>query len=730
MLFASCEPANQSKSDKEKFVNELIGRMTLEEKIGQMTLLTSGWEVTGPVLNEDYRQEVIAGSCGNIFNAHTVVYNRVLQNLAVNETRLGIPMLFGYDVVHGYKTIFPIPLAEACSWNLELIEKSARLAAREAAASGLNWTFAPMVDVSRDPRWGRVAEGNGEDAWLSGQIAAARVRGFQGDSLSNPFTMAACVKHYAAYGALMAGRDYATVDLSELSLRSQYLPPFEQAVKAGVASIMTAFNEVNGVPATANTHLMNILRNEWSFEGMVVSDYTGINEMVQHGYSKDVKQAGEQAVAAGVDVDMQGCAFLNYLKKSVQQGVISESTINQAVRRVLNLKYDLGLFSDPYLYLNDSVEAAVIYSKELLDHALEAARQSIVLLKNEPVKGDKLLPILPGSKIIALIGPLGDNREDLMGSWHAAGDPAKVTTLKEALMQRWPKSQLRFARGCETFGDNRSAFGKALEAARQADLIIMALGENYRQNGEAASRSQLGLPGVQQKLLEQVAAAGKPIIVLVMAGRPLVLSWMDQHIPAILNTWHLGTKTSEAIVDVLTGKMNPSGKVVMSFPRNEGQIPVYYNTKNSGRPFDSNNKYTSKYIDIPNAPLYPFGFGLSYTEYSYSDLRISRDTISKDQILTTSILVENRGEVPGEEIIQLYVRDIIGSVTRPIKELKGFIKVRIEPGQSIKVQFTISVDDLKFYRSDFSYVSEPGEFRLMIGPNSANYLSKSFFLTN
>ncbi len=406
ILFAACQPTEQHNTKKRQFLDDLIARMTLEEKIGQLTMFTSGWDVTGPVLNENYRQQVIAGHCGNIFNAHTVVYNRELQSLAVEKSRLGIPMLFGYDVVHGHKTIFPIPLAEACSWNLELMEQSARLAAREATASGINWTFAPMVDMSRDPRWGRVAEGSGEDPWLGGQIAAARVRGFQGESLSDPSTLAACVKHFAAYGAPVAGRDYATVDLSELSLRNQYLPPFEQAVEAGVSSLMTGFNEVHGVPSTANARLMSILRDEWGFQGLVVTDYTGINELVPHGYAKDLKQAGEKALTAGVDIDMQGSVYLDYLQQSVEDKNIPESTIDQAVRRVLNLKYDLGLFEDPYRYLNDSVEAAVVYSDELMEHALTSARQSIVLLKNAPVNGVKLLPIVPGNKKIALIGPL------------------------------------------------------------------------------------------------------------------------------------------------------------------------------------------------------------------------------------------------------------------------------------------------------------------------------------
>ena len=727
-VLGSCQMQNGEQADRDKFVSQLLSQMTLEEKIGQMTLFTSGWDVTGPVLNENYRQDILAGRCGNIFNAHTVTYNLELQKMAVEETRLGIPLLFGYDVVHGHQTIFPIPLAEACAWDLDLAEESARLAAKEAAASGLNWTFAPMVDLSRDPRWGRVAEGTGEDTWLTGQYAAAKVRGFQGESLSDPVTLAACVKHYAAYGAPVAGRDYATVDLSELSLRNDYLPPYHEAVKAGVASLMTGFNEIHGVPCSSNRHLMNILRKEWGFEGIVVTDYTGINEIVHHGYAKNLKQAGELAVEAGVDLDMQGSVYLDYLMESVEEGAISEKNINQAVRRLLNLKYDLGLFEDPYRYLNASVEKAVVCSDELMEHALEAARQSIVLLKNEAVQGEKLLPVNSNVQKIALIGPLADNRVDLLGSWHAAGDVSKVNTLLEVMVSHWADLKISYAKGCETVGDDRSGFAPAVDAARNADLVIMAVGENYQQNGEAASRSQLGLPGAQQELLDEVVATGKPVIVLVMAGRPLVLTRMSEQVPAIVNCWHLGTKAAEAIVDVLSGSFNPSGKLVMSFPRNEGQIPVYYNQKNSGRPFDPNNKYTSKYIDVSNDPLYPFGYGRSYTTFSYADLKISADTMSMNNILTASVMVKNTGMVGGSEIVQLYIRDLVGSVTRPVMELKGFKKVFLKPGEELRIEFSITGDDLKFYRSDLSYDAEPGAFNLMIGASSAEYLTGSFYL--
>ncbi|MFA6127278.1 MAG: glycoside hydrolase family 3 N-terminal domain-containing protein [Bacteroidales bacterium] len=725
----SCTKRVEIDRIREKFVNDLIAKMTLEEKIGQMTLYTSGWDVTGPTLNENYRKDILAGRCGNLFNAHTVAYNMELQKLTVEQTRLKIPLLFGYDVIHGFKTIFPIPLAESCSWDLELIGKSARMAAKEAASAGLNWTFAPMVDIARDPRWGRVAEGAGEDPYLGSLIAAARTRGFQGSKLSDPFTLAACVKHFAAYGAAEGGRDYNTVDMSERTLREIYLPPYHAAIKAGAATVMSSFNELFGSPATGSRFLLyQVLRKEWGFPGVVVTDYTSINEMVKHGFSIDEKQAGEQALSAGVDMDMQGGVYQNYLFESVGQGKITESQIDQAVGRILYLKYDLGLFEDPYRYLDLKREKENTLSVEMLAHSLDIAQKSIVLLRNEPFKEEVLLPLSAGVRKIAIIGPLANDQVNMLGTWHAAGDAGRVVTVLEGLKSALPGSQISFSKGCETFGEERYGFQDAVSKAANSDLVIIALGENWEQSGEAASRSVLGLPGVQQELLEKILATGKPVVVLLMAGRPLVIPWMVQHVPAILNTSHLGTCAGSAIANVLTGKYNPSGKLTMSFPRNEGQIPVYYATKNTGRPLDAANKYTTKYLDIPNEPLFPFGFGLSYTNFKYSDLTLSSSTISATDTLLVRVTVSNTGTVDGEEVVQLYVRDLVGSVTRPVKELKGFKKLMFKAGESQQVTFKLSTDDLRFYTADLTFAAEPGMFRVMVGTSSVEYLENGFEL--
>lgn len=725
----SCTKRLEIDRTREKFVNTLLSKMTLQEKIGQMTLYTSGWDVTGPVLNENYRKDILEGRCGNLFNAHTVAYNRELQKIAVENTRLKIPLLFGYDVIHGYKTIFPIPLAESCSWDLAIMEKSARLAAKEAASAGLNWTYAPMVDIARDPRWGRVAEGAGEDPYLGSLIAAARTRGFQGGKLSDPLTMAACVKHFAAYGAAEGGRDYGTVDMSERTLREVYLPPYLAAVKAGAATVMSSFNELFGTPATGSRFLLyQILRKEWGFQGMVVTDYTSINEMVKHGYSTDEKQAGEQALKAGVDMDMQGGVYQNWMEQLVKEGKITESLIDQAVVRVLNLKYDLGLFEDPFRYLNDQREKDNTLSDEMMAHSLDMAQKSVVLLKNEPFKGVKLLPVSFSTRRIALIGPLADNRIDMLGTWHAAGDETRVISVLEGLKKTFPGSQITYVKGCETSGEDSSGFPEAIRAASAADLVLLAVGENYVQSGEAASRSTLGLPGVQQYLLEKLVATGKPVVVLLMAGRPLVIPWMAKNVPAILNTSHLGTCAGSAIANVLAGNYNPSGKLTMSYPQNEGQIPVYYSMKSTGRPQDAANKYTSKYLDIPNEPVYPFGYGLSYTSFKYSDLMLSTKNLSMQDTLRVSVQVTNTGSIAGEEVVQLYIRDLVGSVTRPVKELKGFNKLLLQPGESREVRFSLSAMDLRFYTADLTYAAEPGLFRVMVGTSSADYIEQGFEL--
>jgi len=727
-FFFSCK--QQSKvNEKERFIDSLMAEMTVEEKIGQMTLLTSGWSQTGPTMSENYQELIRQGKCGNVFNALTVEYNRKLQKMAVEETRLGIPLLFGYDVIHGFKTIFPIPLAESCSWNPDLMKKSAMLASMEAAASGVNWTFNPMVDITRDPRWGRIAESPGEDPYLGSIIARAKVKGHQGEDLSDPLTLAACVKHMAAYGDPRAGRDYNTVDMSERKLKSVYLPPYKAAVDAGAASVMTSFNELFGVPASGSKYLLtDILRDQWNFDGMVVSDYTSIQEMIPHGYARNEKHSGELALKAGVDMDMQGETYLNHLEQSLEEGKVTEDQINQAVRKILGMKYDLGLFEDPYRYLDEEREEKLVHSDSLMQHALRSAKESVVLLKNDAYQGSKLLPLAKDLSSIALIGPLADNQTDMLGTWHASGTDSLVTTVKAGLQNEFPDTRISYARGCGFTGDDKSGFQEAVAAARQSDVIVMAVGENYQQSGEAASRADLGLPGVQLDLVKELFATGKPVVVLVMAGRPLAIPWIDKNVPAILNTWHLGTRAGDAIADILSGETNPSGKLTATFPRDVGQVPIFYSVKNTGRPFDKDNKYTSKYLDMPNEPLYPFGYGLSYTTFEYSDMKLNKQEIGFNDSLTIKVKVRNSGKYQGEEIVQLYTRDMVGSVTRPVKELKGFKKILLEPGQQKLVEFTISADDLRFYDAKMNYTAEAGKFKAFVGTSSSNVMEAGFEL--
>lgn len=717
---------------QQTFLSNLLQKMTLEEKIGQLNLLTSDMDVTGPFMKENYKQDILSGACGAIFNAYTPQYTRMLQDMAL-KTRLKIPLLFGYDVIHGHKTIFPIPLGEACTWDLGQMERSARIAAEEASADGLHWTYSPMVDIARDPRWGRVAEGTGEDTWLGVQIAQAKVRGYQGKDLSAPNTLLACVKHFALYGAIEAGRDYNTVDMSRRQMYQFYLPPYKAAVDAGVASVMTSFNEIDGIPATGNKWLLTeLLRKEWGFKGFVVTDYTSINEMINHGIVKNEYEAGELALKAGVDMDMQGSVYATQLKKLVTDKKISMQAIDQAVYRILEAKYKLGLFKDPYRY-NDSVKAKeVIMSAEKLKAAREIAQRSIVLLKNE----GGLLPLKPQGNI-ALIGPLGDSQKDMIGNWSAAGDFKKAVTLLQGLKAK--NLNVTYAQGANVTDDsvllgklnipagNAAAMEKeALDLARRSDVVILALGESQGMSGEAASRSDIGIPHSQKRLTEAVLHTGKPVVLVLMNGRPLTLEWEDQHVPAILETWFLGTEAGNAIADVLLGEYNPSGKLTMTFPRNTGQIPIYYNRKNTGRPLDPNNKYTSKYLDVSNEPLYPFGYGLSYTKFQYSDIRISKNAINAAERLQVSVTVSNKGDYDGEEVVQLYIRDVTASVNRPLKELKGFQKIFLRKGEKKDVVFTITIEDLKFYDRNMQYTWEPGEFRAQVGPNSRDVKEVSF----
>ena len=725
LLFASCRGRREaSLKDVDPRVDSLIRIMTLDEKIGQMVLFTSDWDVTGPTIREGYLDDIRSGRCGNIFNAYTVDYIRELQRVAVEESRLGIPLMFGYDVVHGHKTIFPIPLGESCSWDLDLIRRSASASAAEAAASGLNWTFAPMVDISVDPRWGRVSEGAGEDPYLGSLIAAARVKGFQGENLANPLTVLACVKHFAAYGAPFGGRDYNTVDMSERQFREFYMPPYKAGVDAGALSVMTAFNEYDGVPATGNQYLLkDLLKGEWNFQGFVVTDYTSINEMVHHGYARDEAEAGVKAVNAGVDMDLQGEVYFSYLRGLVDSGFVREKTIDDAVRRILNVKAKLGLFDDPYLYCDRARENQVVSNPEIKALSRDAARRSMVLLKNEGC-----LPFDRGDRI-AVIGELAASRRDLLGSWKAAGEWDDMNSILDAVRAYNGAANVIYAEGCRKIGSDRSGFGEAMDAVAQADKVLMVIGEDWDWSGEAASRTDIGVPGIQSELLKMIASAGKPVAVVLLNGRPLVLEEESKAADAILEAWYPGTMGAEAVTDIVFGQYNPSGKLTMTFPRSVGQVPVFYYEKNTGRPiYLPNDKYKSKYLDSPNEPLYPFGYGLSYTDFKYSNLTLSSPKMKKGHTIDATVTVTNIGSRTGEETVQLYIRDLIGSVTRPVKQLKGFQKLVLAPGESRTVTFTIDDEMLSFWRHDMTFGIEDGDFKVMVGGSSSDLLQTSFSL--
>ena len=725
LLFASCRGRREaSLKDVDPRVDSLIRIMTLDEKIGQMVLFTSDWDVTGPTIREGYLDDIRSGRCGNIFNAYTVDYIKELQRVAVEESRLGIPLMFGYDVVHGHKTIFPIPLGESCSWDLDLIRRSASASAAEAAASGLNWTFAPMVDISVDPRWGRVSEGAGEDPYLGSLIAAARVKGFQGEDLADPLTVLACVKHFAAYGAPFGGRDYNTVDMSERQFREFYMPPYKAGVDAGALSVMTAFNEYDGVPATGNQYLLkDLLKGEWNFQGFVVTDYTSINEMVHHGYARDEAEAGVKAVNAGVDMDLQGEVYFSYLRGLVDSGFVREKTIDDAVRRILNVKAKLGLFDDPYLYCDRARENQVVSNPEIKALSRDAARRSMVLLKNEGC-----LPFDRGDRI-AVIGELAASRRDLLGSWKAAGEWDDMNSILDAVRAYNGAANVIYAEGCRKIGSDRSGFGEAMDAVAQADKVLMVIGEDWDWSGEAASRTDIGVPGIQSELLKMIASAGKPVAVVLLNGRPLVLEEESKAADAILEAWYPGTMGAEAVTDIVFGQYNPSGKLTMTFPRSVGQIPVFYYEKNTGRPiYLPNDKYKSKYLDSPNEPLYPFGYGLSYTDFKYSNLILSSPKMKKGHTIDATVTVTNIGSRTGEETVQLYIRDLIGSVTRPVKQLKGFQKLVLAPGESRTVTFTIDDEMLSFWRHDMTFGIEDGDFKVMVGGSSSDLLQTSFSL--
>lgn len=722
------EQPGQSSHDNQmnQLVDSLLSEMTLEEKVGQMTLFTSDLTTTGPTMRDDYKKLINEGKVGAIFNAYGADYTRQLQEMAVNNSRLGIPLLFGYDVIHGFRTIFPIPLGEAASWEPELARQSARVAAREATSTGLHWTFAPMVDVARDPRWGRIAEGAGEDTYLGTKFAAARVNGFQGDSLNDLQTLLACAKHFAAYGAAEGGRDYNTVNMSDRRLWEIYLPPFKAALDAGVGTFMTAFNEYNGVPATGNKYLFNtILRDNWGFDGFVVTDYTSIPEMIAHGYASNETQAAHQAIQANVDMDMQSGLYLGELPKLVKEGKVEESQLDQAVRRILEMKYRLGLFEDPYRYIDSEREKQELLSEQNRKVARKVSQESIVLLKNE----NSILPLSKGIQDLAVIGPLADNKRELLGSWSAAGHWEDNVTVLQGIKEKiGDNTKIHFAQGLkEVTGTSQDGFNEAVQAAERSDATIVVLGEEALMSGEAASRATLDLPGVQQQLLKEVHQTGTPVVFVLMSGRPLTITWADENVPAILETWFLGTETGHAIADVLFGDVNPSGKLPVTFPRTVGQVPYYYNHKNTGRP-KSDQKYTSKYIDVENTPLYPFGYGLSYTTFDYNDLKLSADTLAVDDTLNVTVSLQNSGQKMGEEVVQLYIRDLNASITRPVKELRDFQKVQLKPDESREVTFSLTRNDFSFYNKKIERVVEPGKFSVMVGTNSEKVLQASFII--
>ena len=716
-----------------KFVSDLMAKMTTEEKIGQLNLLTSGWDTTGPTMSDDYLEQIKAGRVGSIFNAFTADYTRELQQAAVEDTRLGIPLLFGYDVIHGHRTIFPISLGEAASWDMGAIERASRVAATEAAAEGIHWTFAPMIDIARDPRWGRVSEGSGEDVYLGTEIAKARIKGFQGDDLSALDTVLACAKHYVAYGQAQAGRDYHTTNMSERELWDTYMPPFKAAVEEGAATFMTAFNELNGIPATGSKFLLrDVLKEQWGFEGFVVTDYTAINELIPHGYAADGAHAAEIALNAGVDMDMQGSLFIDNLGQSLKDGDVTMAQIDDAVRRILEMKYRLGLFEDPYRYSDKARQEQTIYKQAFMDEARDMARKSMVLLKNQ----NTVLPLKKEGQSIALIGPLADSNQDMIGSWSAAGERwNKPITLLQGLKDKLGENApILYAKGASydfKSEGTTEGFNEAIAAAKKADVIVMAMGEKWDMTGEAASRVSLDMPGNQQALMKELKKLGKPMVLVMMNGRPLTINWADQNVDAILETWYAGTVGGHAIADVLFGDYNPSGKLPMTFPRSVGQVPLYYNMKNTGRPIkpdDPEQKYVSRYLNTPNTPLYPFGYGLSYTSFDYSDITLSTSELTSGGSIKASVTVTNSGNYDGEEVVQMYIRDKVGSATRPVKELKGFDKISLAKGESQEVTFTLTPEDLAFHRADMTYGYEAGEFDIFIGTDSVNVSSASFTL--
>ncbi len=721
---------NQAQSGSVKmnsFIDSLMLKMTLTEKLGQLNLLAwDGSLTTGASANTGVSQKVENGLVGGLFNIESQQERKRIQELAVKKSLLGIPLLFGQDVIHGHHTVFPIPLALSCSWDMDLIEKTAKAAAYEASADGIDWVYSPMVDISRDPRWGRVAEGAGEDTYLGSLVAKAMIKGYQGSNMATDESVMACVKHYALYGAAESGRDYNTVDMSKIRMFQDYLPTYQAAVEAGVGSVMTSFNDINGTPATSNKWLIDdILRKKWGFNGFIVTDYTAIREMGNHGVG-DLKTSSALALNAGIDMDMVSEGFVNTLKASVEEGIVSVDKINQACKRVLEAKYKLGLFNDPFIRLKkDSIDKK--RQKENIDLSLQAARKSCVLLRNK----NRILP-LKSDQSVAIIGPLADSKKDLLGTWVLSGDLDKVLSIKDVISK---KSNVFYAEGAKLTDDENLAklinykidnqddqklLKEAVRTAEKSDVVVAVLGESAAMSGEASSMADISLQKSQKRLLEALVKTGKPVVLVLVSGRPMTIEWEAENCAAIIECWAGGTKAAQAITDILWGDYNPSGKLTMSFPRKVGQIPVYYNMKNTGRPFMEGVKYTSRYLDVSNKPLFPFGYGLSYSTFQYGDIQLSKSSLSDNDSIQATITVTNTGSVAGEETVQMYIRDMVATVTRPLKELKGFKKIFLQPGEEEKVGFMISVDDLKFYNKALQYVAEPGSFQLEIGGDSEN----------
>ncbi len=747
-VFVSFSAIAQNVNDAKMntFVSNLMKKMTLDEKIGQLNLLTPGGGIaTGAVVSSDVEKKIKEGNVGGLFGVIGVDKIKVAQDFAVNQSRLKIPLIFGSDIIHGYKTIFPIPLALSCSWDMKIIEQSARIAAVEATADGLCWNFSPMVDIARDARWGRIAEGAGEDPYLGSQVAVAMVKGYQGNDLAKDNTMMACVKHFALYGAAEAGRDYNTTDMSRVKMYNEYLPPYKAAIDAGVGSVMSSFNEIDGIPASGNKWLLtDLLRKQWGFKGFVVSDYTSVNEMIAHGMG-DLQTVSALALRAGLDMDMVGEGFLTTTKKSLHEKKVTLQEIGQACRRILEAKYKLGLFDNPYRYIDINKPAKEILTAQRRKEAREIAAHSFVLLKNY----NQTLP-LKKSGTIALIGPLANDQSNMLGTWAVSGDSKLSVSVIEGMKNvAGANVNVLFAKGANITDDSLLAkkvnvFGtrieidkrtpdemlnEALVMANKSDVVVAVVGEASEMSGEAASRTDITIPESQKKLIEALAKTGKPLVLVLMSGRPLAIPEENQLAASILQVWHAGTEAGNAIADVLFGNYNPSGKLSVSFPVNVGQVPIYYSQKNTGRPSSAESpKFQSNYLDAPNAPLFPFGYGLSYTTFSYGDISLSSTSMKMNEAITASVTVTNSGKYDGEEVVQLYIRDLVGSITRPLKELKGFQKIKLKAGESKKVNFTIAVNDLKFYNSDLKFVAEQGDFKLFIGGNSRDVKEMNFKL--